>query len=76
MPLFSRFQLGMSALHFAVINNHKKICDLLLRGGIGKDGRTKADRTPLHFAVYHGHEAIVRLLLERKCDVNARDMVF
>lgn len=69
------FQLGKSALHMAVENNHLETCKALLKAGISKDSRTKVERTPLHLAVCNGHEKVVELLLKEKCDVNARDMV-
>ena len=68
-------QLGMSALHFAAMNNQVEICDDLLKSGINKDARTKADRSPLHLACFYGNEKIVQMLLAKKCAVNTRDMV-
>ncbi|KAH8408625.1 hypothetical protein KR215_008714 [Drosophila sulfurigaster] len=72
---FASDWLGMSALHFAAMNNQLEICEILLQGGINMDAKTKVDRTPLHLACYYGHERIVSLLLALKCAVNARDMV-
>ncbi|XP_039149394.1 GA-binding protein subunit beta-2-like isoform X1 [Drosophila simulans] len=72
---FASDWLGMSALHFAAMNNQLEICEILLQGGINMDGKTKVDRTPLHLACYYGHERIVSLLLALKCNVNSRDMV-
>lgn len=67
--------LGMSALHFAAMNNQLDICEILLQGGINMEAKTKVDRTPLHLACYFGHERIVNLLLTLRCAVNARDML-
>ncbi|XP_017855576.1 PREDICTED: tankyrase isoform X1 [Drosophila arizonae] len=67
--------LGMSALHFAAMNNQLEICEILLQGGINMEAKTKVDRTPLHLACYFGHERIVNLLLTLRCAVNARDML-
>ncbi|KMY96641.1 ankyrin repeat, PH and SEC7 domain containing protein secG isoform X1 [Drosophila sechellia] len=72
---FASDWLGMSALHFAAMNNQLEICEILLQGGINMDGKTKVDRTPLHLACYYGHERIVSLLLALKCNVNSRDML-
>ncbi|XP_060656800.1 ankyrin-2 [Drosophila nasuta] len=72
---FASDWLGMSALHFAAMNNQLEICEILLQGGINMDAKTKVDRTPLHLACYYGHERIVSLLLALKCAVNARDML-
>lgn len=68
-------KLGMSALHFAAMNNQYEICQVLLNGGINKDSKTKVDRTPLHLACYYGNESIVELLLSKKCLTNPKDMV-
>ncbi|XP_029407746.2 GA-binding protein subunit beta-2 isoform X3 [Bactrocera dorsalis] len=72
---FTSDWLGMSALHFAAMNNQYEVCDALLKGGINKDSKTKVDRTPLHMACFYGNERIVELLLSKKCIVNPRDML-
>ncbi|XP_017066383.1 serine/threonine-protein phosphatase 6 regulatory ankyrin repeat subunit B isoform X2 [Drosophila eugracilis] len=72
---FASDWLGMSALHFAAMNNQLEICEILLQGGINMDAKTKVDRTPLHLACYYGHEQVVSLLLALKCSVNSRDML-
>ncbi|XP_036337184.1 ankyrin repeat domain-containing protein 18A-like isoform X1 [Rhagoletis pomonella] len=72
---FTSDWLGMSALHFAAMNNQYEVCDALLKGGINKDSKTKVDRTPLHMACFYGNERIVELLLSKKCLVNPRDML-
>uniref|UniRef100_A0A0A1X959 GA-binding protein subunit beta-1 n=1 Tax=Zeugodacus cucurbitae TaxID=28588 RepID=A0A0A1X959_ZEUCU len=72
---FTSDWLGMSALHFAAMNNQYEVCDALLKGGINKDSKTKVDRTPLHMACFYGNERIVELLLSKKCVVNPRDML-
>ncbi|XP_075159810.1 ada2a-containing complex component 3 isoform X2 [Haematobia irritans] len=72
---FTSDWLGMSALHFAAMNNQYEICQVLLNGGINKDSKTKVDRTPLHLACYYGNEQIVELLLSKGCAVNPKDML-
>ncbi|XP_068139899.1 uncharacterized protein Atac3 isoform X1 [Drosophila tropicalis] len=72
---FASDWLGMSALHFAAMNNQLEICEILLQAGCNMDAKTKVDRTPLHLACYYGHERIVSLLLALKCSVNSRDML-
>ncbi|XP_061399446.1 GA-binding protein subunit beta-1 [Musca vetustissima] len=72
---FTSDWLGMSALHFAAMNNQYEICQVLLNGGINKDSKTKVDRTPLHLACYYGNEQIVELLLSKNCAVNPKDML-
>uniref|UniRef100_A0A1I8NHC2 Uncharacterized protein n=1 Tax=Musca domestica TaxID=7370 RepID=A0A1I8NHC2_MUSDO len=72
---FTSDWLGMSALHFAAMNNQYEISQVLLNGGINKDSKTKVDRTPLHLASYYGNEQIVELLLSKNCAVNPKDML-
>ncbi|CAB3363593.1 Hypothetical predicted protein [Cloeon dipterum] len=72
---FTSDWLGTSALHLAVQNGHFETANLLLRGGISRDARTKVDRTPLHFAACEGHINLVQLLLENGADVDATDML-
>ncbi|XP_055377052.1 ankyrin-2 isoform X2 [Condylostylus longicornis] len=67
--------LGMSALHFAAMCNHREVLELLLKSGHNKDTRTKVDRTAMHIAALHGHAEIIEVLLKVDCDVNARDML-
>jgi GA-binding protein transcription factor, beta len=59
-----------------VQNGHYETANLLLRGGISRDARTKVDRTPLHFAASEGHTSLVTLLLENGADVDSTDMVY
>lgn len=72
---FTTDWLGTTPLHFAAKNNHFDTCQVLLRGGLSKDARTKVDRTPLHLAVFEENVEIVELLLQHKCDPNAKDML-
>ncbi|XP_055845102.1 ankyrin-3 isoform X2 [Episyrphus balteatus] len=72
---FASDWLGMTAIHFAAMNDGYEICKLLTSTGINKDARTKVDRTPLHLAAFYGHERIVKLLVESQCALNPRDML-
>lgn len=72
---FNADWLGMTPLHYAAKRNSYEICDMLLRGGINKDAKTKVDRTALHFAVYEGNKEVVELLLSRNAEVNIKDML-
>lgn len=72
---FTTDWLGTSPLHLAAKNNHVDTCQVLLRGGLNKDTKTKVDRTPLHFAVTECHAKVVELLLSHKCNPNAADML-
>lgn len=72
---FASDWLGMTAIHFAAMNDGYEICKLLTNTGINKDARTKVDRTPLHLAAFYGHERIVKLLIDSQCALNPRDML-
>jgi GA-binding protein transcription factor beta len=54
---------------------HTETAEVLLRGGISRDARTKVDRTPLHIAAQEGHTGIVSLLLDHGAEVDSEDMV-
>lgn len=56
--------LGLSALHYAAMNNMPSLCDLLLRKGSFVDSRCDAGRTPLHLAAAEGNEEVARLLCD------------
>lgn len=73
--LFTTDWLGNSALHFAALNGHTEMCEVLLRAGVSRDARTKVNRTPLHLAAQHGHLPIVVLLIDIGVDVHATDMI-
>lgn len=72
---FTSDWLGQSALHLAAQNCHVEIAEILLRGGVNRDAKTKLGNTPLHFAAQSGCLEVVDLLLIHGCDVNARDML-
>lgn len=72
---FASDWLGMTAIHFAAMNDGYEICKILCSTGINKDARTKVDRTPLHLAAFYGHERIVKLLIDSQCSLNPRDML-
>lgn len=54
---------------------HVSTAEVLLRGGISRDARTKVDRTPLHIAAQEGHLDIVKLLISHGAEIDAKDMV-
>jgi ankyrin repeat protein len=66
-------------LHYAAMNDHKDVAQLLLENKADVNARTSDDWTPLHFAALNNHKDLVQLLLENKADVNAqtsyRDML-
>lgn len=72
---FTTDWLGMSPLHMAAQYGHRTTAEVLLRGGISRDARTKIDRTPLHVAAQEGHWQIVELLIQHGAEVDPRDML-
>ncbi|XP_055935956.1 GA-binding protein subunit beta-1-like [Argiope bruennichi] len=72
---FTTDWLGTSPLHMAAHYGHVETAEVLLRGGISRDARTKVDRTPLHMACQEGHLEIVKLLLSHGAEIDARDML-
>lgn len=72
---FTSDWLGTTALHLAAQNGHAEIAEILLRGGVNRDARTKLERTALHLAAQGGNLDVVDLLLIYGSDVNARDML-
>lgn len=72
---FTSDWLGTTALHLAAQYGHTEIAEILLRGGVNRDARTKLERTALHLAAQSGSFEVVDLLLIHGSDVNARDML-
>ncbi|KAL5292307.1 hypothetical protein ACFFRR_011238 [Megaselia abdita] len=71
---FTSDWLGMTPIHFAVVNNSVAVTNVLLNAGVNLDVKTKVDRTPLHLAAYYGHDEIAEMLLQSgKCMVNSKD---
>jgi ankyrin repeat protein len=65
---------GFTPLHYAAMNGHKDVAELLLANKADVNAREKfSGRTPLHYAAYAGHKDMVELLLANKADVNARE---
>ncbi|KAI5475300.1 Palmitoyltransferase AKR1 [Pseudohyphozyma bogoriensis] len=65
---------GISALHWAAINNHLLVCKFLLEQGAEVDARGgDLDATPLHWAARNGHLYIVHLLIKYNADPTLLD---
>ena len=57
---------GLTALHWAALNDSREIAEILLYAGATLEPLTRAGGyTPLHLAARSGHESLVRSLLER-----------
>ena len=54
---------GATSLHFAALNGHHEIINLLLRCGAACGATTESGSTPLHVATKKGHVEAVKCLL-------------
>jgi len=61
-------------LHFAALNNHKTIIQLLLANGADLEWVDEQKCTPLHLAAKRGHMESVQLLLTSGSNLYAGDM--
>src|SRR5436190_1806753 len=60
-------------LHWAGLNGHEAIVQMLLDRGADVAAKDQSGRTPLHRAAKNGHEAVVQMLVDRGADVAAKD---
>lgn len=63
---------GAVPLHWAALNGHKEVAEVLLANNAAVDARESNGQTPLHLAVFNHHTDIAQLLLASKADVNAK----
>ncbi|MCA1790038.1 MAG: ankyrin repeat domain-containing protein, partial [Thioalkalivibrio sp.] len=62
---------GLTALHWAALNDSQEIVDVLLYAGANMEPLTRVGGyTPLHLAARSGHAAVVRSLLEHGADAD------
>lgn len=64
---------GMAPLHWATMNFHRNIVELLLKNGADVNIKDKIGRTPIHYCTKHTSMHILDLLLEHGADINSRD---
>lgn len=57
---------GMTALHWAVQNNHQDTVKLLLKQGASVSCQDSQGNTPLHYTVTHNQYNLAKLLLDKK----------
>jgi hypothetical protein len=62
-------------LHYAAMEGHKDIAELLIANGADVNAKGGDEATPLHWAAYNGRKEIVELLIAEGADVNAKDEV-
>jgi ankyrin repeat protein len=62
---------GYSPLHWAAIDGHREVVELLLDRGAEVNGRTTFGNTPLHLASRAGRLEAAKLLIDRGADIHA-----
>lgn len=63
---------GKSPIHWAAMEGHKHIVELLLRYGANPNARTTSGRTPLQEAAAGRHNELVAFLVSKKVDINTQ----
>jgi ankyrin repeat protein len=61
---------GMTALHYAVLNDDSTVAQALLRAGADVNARTRYGVTPIYLAAQNGSAALTRLLLQAGANPN------
>ncbi len=69
----SKDNKGGMPLHYAAIEGHKDVVELLLANKADVNAKANDGETPLYLAALYGHRDVAKLLLANKADVNARD---
>ncbi|WP_108784243.1 ankyrin repeat domain-containing protein [Wolbachia endosymbiont of Bemisia tabaci] len=64
---------NLTPLHFAALNGHFKVVELLISKGADINAKDDSGLTPLHLASGGGYEEIVKLLSNGGADINAKD---
>jgi len=62
---------GRTPLHWAAIEGHKEIAELLIAEGADVNAKNNRDMTPLHQAARSGRKEVAELLIAKGADVNA-----
>ena len=63
-------EAGMTALHYAAINGHGDVAEMLLNRGANVNARAADGRTPLDMAAQNGHNGLLEMLLNRGAAIN------
>ena len=69
----SSYNLGMTPLHVAVINNFYNAVVVLVEADVDIDARDKEGCTPLYYAVKNGNDIIANYLIDKNAFSSPRD---
>jgi ankyrin repeat protein len=70
-PRVAQSDAAWTSLHWAALEGHKEIVELLIAKGATVDSKKTDGWTPLHEATRKGHKEIVELLIRKGADANA-----
>jgi len=65
---------GAHALHYAALEGHPHVCEVLLEAGASADTMDGTGLRPLHLAAEGGAVDVCQVLIEGRADVNASDV--
>ena len=63
----------MTPLHYAVVEGHTEVVELLIANGANVNAKDEEGWTPLHLTAYWGGKEITELLIAKGADVNAKN---
>ncbi|MGA2109022.1 MAG: ankyrin repeat domain-containing protein, partial [Syntrophorhabdales bacterium] len=72
--VLSKDDSGDTPLHWAALNGHKEVAELLLARKADVDAKNNDGNTPLQWAAQGGHKDVAELLLAHKAQVDAADI--
>ena len=65
--------IGLNALHRAIIHENYNCIDILINSGIDVNSKTDFNIAALAYAAVYGYSEVVEMLLSRGVDINSRD---
>lgn len=65
---------GKTSLHFAVINGHQEMAEMLISKGADVNAKDSDGNTPLHLAAAGGNPDMCKMLIERGAQINAKNL--
>ena len=65
---------GWTPLHWAAMEGHKKIAELLIANGADVNLKNMDGNTPLQYAAMAGQTGIAKLLLIKEADLNTKNI--